>query len=286
MHVASKIVGSLVLTAGLATAASAELVYGITQEGFLVNWDSASPATIQMGSPIQGLQSNEKLVGIDFRPKTGELYGIGSFSRMYKINLANGVASQVGPVFSTPLNGSSFGVDFNPTVDRIRLVSNANQNLRLHPDTGAVAFADGDLAYGAGDANFGAAANVVHAAYTNNFDGAATTQLFGIDTGLDTLVLQSPPNNGTLSTIGPIGADVSDVGGFDISGASGIAYLTIRDAQLGKSTFWSINLVTGAGTMIGEVGGGSIITAMSVVPAPGAAALLGLAGVVGLRRRR
>lgn len=271
--------------AGSASIASAELVYGLTQEGFLVNWDSSSPAMIQMGSPIQGLQSNEKLVGIDFRPKTGELYGVGSFSRLYKINVANGVASQVGGVFSTPLNGSSFGVDFNPTVDRIRLVSNADQNLRIHPDTGAIAAVDGSLAYGAGDVSFGKAPNVVHAAYTNNFNGAVTTQLFGIDTGLDTLVLQNPPNNGTLSTIGPIGVDVSDIGGFDISGSSGVAYLTVRDSQLGKSTFWTINLATGSGTMIGEIGGGSIITAMSVAPSPGAA-LLGIGSLAMIRRRR
>lgn len=272
--------------ASLASGASAELVYGITQEGFLVNWDSATPSTIQMGSPIWGLASNEKLVGIDFRPKTGELYGIGSFSRMYKINTGNGMASQVGGTFSTALNGSSFGVDFNPTVDRIRLVSNTGQNLRLHPDTGAVAAVDTNLAYNAGDVNFGKTPNVVHSAYTNNFNGATTTQLFGIDTGLDTLVLQNPPNNGGLTTIGALGVDVSDIGGFDISGATGIAYLCVRDAQLGKSTFWTINLATGAGMMVGEIGGGSIISAMSVAPAPGAAGLLGLAVMGAARRRR
>jgi MYXO-CTERM domain-containing protein len=276
----------LAVVAGLAAGASGELVYGITQEGFLVNWDSATPAMIQMGSPIQGLGSNEKLVGIDFRPKTGELYGIGSFSRMYKINTSNGFATQVGGTFSTVLNGSSFGVDFNPTVDRIRLVSNAGQNLRLHPDTGAVAFTDTNLAYVSGDPNFGKTPNVVHAAYTNNFNGAMTTQLFGIDTGLDALVLQNPPNAGGLVTIGSIGVDVSDIGGFDISGATGTAYLVVRDSQLGKSTFWTINLATGMGSMIGEVGGGSIITAFSVAPAPGALGVLGLGVLTGTRRRR
>ena len=35
-----------------------------------------------------------------------------------------------------------FGFDFNPAADRIRVVSNTGQNLRLHPDTGAVV--DGD----------------------------------------------------------------------------------------------------------------------------------------------
>lgn len=269
----------------LGSAAQAELVYGVTQSGFLANWDSSAPGTINSGVALQGLQNNEKIVGIDFRPSTGELYGIGSFSRLYKINANTGLATQVGPQLTTPLNGTSFGFDFNPTVDRIRLVSDADQNLRLHPDTGAVVSQDGMLAYVAGDSAFGVDPNIVHSAYTNSFAGATSTTLYGIDSALDALVIQSPPNLGGLMSIGSIGVDVTDIGGFDISGSTGIAYLAILNAQLAKSTFWKINLATGQGTMIGEIGGGSIITAMTVVPAPPAVALL--AGLlVGKRRRR
>jgi hypothetical protein len=270
-----------------AGVANAELVYGVTQNGFLVNWDSASPMTINSGSAIQGLQNNETLVGIDFRPATGELFGMGSFSRLYRINTSNGVATQVGSPFSTPLSGSSFGFDFNPTVDRIRVVSDADQNLRLNPITGAVAAVDTPLSYAVSDVNFGVDPNAVHSAYTNNFAGATSTRLYNVDTGLDVLTFQDPPNGGILRTVGPIGTDVSDIGGFDISSSTGIAYMTIRDTQLNRSTFWTINLQTGQGTMVGEVGGGAIITAMSVViPAPGTLGLAGLAGLAAMRRRR
>ena len=44
--------------------------------------------------------------------------------------------------FAPLLDGTEFGVDFNPQVDRLRVVSNSGQNLRLHPDTGAVAAVD------------------------------------------------------------------------------------------------------------------------------------------------
>lgn len=270
---------------GAAGGAQAELIYGVTQSGFLANWNSTTPGTINAGVAIQGLQSNEKIVGLDFRPATGELYGIGSFSRLYKINAATGFATQVGSPLSTSLNGTNFGFDFNPVVDRIRVVGDADQNLRLHPDTGAVVANDGMLSYVFGDQSFGMDPNITHAAYTNNVAGATSTTLYGIDSALDMLVIQNPPNAGGLVTVGAIGTDITDIGGFDISGSTGIAYAVVLNAQLAKSTFWKINLQTGAGTMIGEIGGGSIITAMSVVPAPSALAAFGML-LAGRSRRR
>ncbi len=266
--------------------ASAEAVYGVTLQQTLVTWDSATPGTIASGVPIWGMASNETIHGIDFRPATGELYGLGSFSRLYKINPMTGQAAQVGANFSTALNGSSFGFDFNPTVDRIRMVSDADQNLRGHPDTGAITI-DGTLSYVAGDPGFGVNPNIVGAAYTNNFKGATTTTLYVLDAGRDMLCIQNPANSGNLISVGGLGTDVSDFAGFDISGLTGIAYATIRDVNLNKSTFWTINLATGQGTFVGEIGGGSIITAMTVaIPAPGAAAIAGLSGLALLRRRR
>jgi hypothetical protein len=36
--------------------------------------------------PITGLQPSESIVGIDFRPATGQLFGVGSTSRLYVID--------------------------------------------------------------------------------------------------------------------------------------------------------------------------------------------------------
>lgn len=263
-----------------------ELVYGVTLNQTLVSFNSNTPATLLSGVAISGLQANESVQGIDFRPATGELYALGSFSRLYRVNTTTGAATQVGGVLSTPLNGSSFGFDFNPTVDRIRVVSDVDQNLRLHPVTGAVASVDGSLAYVAGDPNFGANPNVVAAAYTNSFAGALTTTLYVLDTHLDILAIQNPPNAGGLVTVGSLGTDLSDMASFDISGTSGVAYAAVRDVLLARTTFWTINLSNGSASMIGEVGGGAILTAMAVVPTPGAATLLGLALISTSRRRR
>lgn len=269
----------------LAPAARAELVYGVTLDQTLVTFDSSATGSILRGVAISGLQANETIRGIDIRPATGELYALGSFSRLYKIDATTGIATQVGSPLSTPLNGSQFGFDFNPTVDRIRVTSDAGQNLRVNPITGAIASVDGSLAYVAGDSGFGMAPSIVASAYTNNFAGATSTTLYNIDSLRDALVIQNPPNNGGLVTVGFLGTDITDMAGFDISGATGVAYMSVRDVNLARTTFWTVNLATGQGTMLGEIGGGSILTAMTVVPAPGSLAVLG-AGALTMRRRR
>ncbi|NUQ51621.1 MAG: DUF4394 domain-containing protein [Phycisphaerales bacterium] len=134
---------TLVALAALATplgssARAGELVYGVTENQTLISFDSNAPTTILSGVAIWGMAANEQVRGLDFRPATNELYALGSFSMLYKINAMTGMAMQVGSgTFAHTLNGSSFGFDFNPVIDRIRVVSEADQNLVLHPDTAA-----------------------------------------------------------------------------------------------------------------------------------------------------
>lgn len=274
------------LAASLGAAAHAgELVYGVTENQTLVSFDSTTPTTILSGVAIWGMAANERVRGLDFRPATNELYALGSFSMLYKINAMTGMAVQVGSgTFAHTLNGSSFGFDFNPVIDRIRVVSEADQNLVLNPNTAASTNATA-LFYGMGDMNEGMNPNVVGSAYTNSKKGATSTQLYGIDSNLDILVKQAN-SAGTLTTVGSLGVNVSDQVGFDISGLSGIAYASVQDATLGQSTFWQINLNTGAAMMVGAIGGGSQVGCITVVPAPGAMGALAGVGVLALRRRR
>ncbi len=259
--------------------AAAESIYGVTEEQFLVSWDSAMPGNLMSGTPITGLQNNETILGIDFRPATGELFAVGSSSRLYTLSTTTGAATMVGVgPFSPPINGSSFGFDFNPTIDRIRFVSDVNKNYVLNPNNGAATEVT-DVFFPAGDANAGVDPNVAHSAYTNSVSGATTTQLYGVDAGLDLLVTQAN-SAGTLGTVGPLGTDVTSTGGFDISGATGVAYMAIEDSATSRTTFWTVDLMTGLGTAVGEVGGGAIITAIAVAPIPEpTGALLTLAGI-------
>jgi hypothetical protein len=274
--------------AGLAAPALAEITYGVTANQTLVTFDSADPSALLSGMAIWGMQANERIAGIDFRPATGQLFALGSFNNLYTVDPNTGGVTTVGAgTFAPGLNGSSFGFDFNPTIDRIRVVSDANQNVVLNPNDG-VSSQVTPVFYAAGDPNEGADPNVLASAYDNNVLGAVTSQLYGIDTGLDILVRQAN-SAGTLTTVGSLGVDLGDIASFDISGVTGFAYASVEDTALSRSTFWRIDLGSGAATLIGEIGGGAVVTSIAVapaIPAPGVASLAGVVALVGGRRRR
>ena len=101
----------------------------------------------------------------------------------------------------------------------IRVTTVAGSNLRLHPQTASFSVTDRDLQYAATDPHAGANPNVVGSAYTNSFNGSRATVLYDIDSNLDILTIQNPPNAGTLYTVGSLGVDTTDNVGFDVSGA-------------------------------------------------------------------
>ncbi len=234
-------------------------VYAITTDSRLISFDSANPGTVLTSQPISGLASGETISGIDFRPANMQLIALGSTGRLYRLDTATGGATALGGTFSTPLSGSSFGFDFNPTVDRIRLTSDARQDLRLNPNNGAVAAVDGALGFATADVNNAAVPNIVASAYTNNFANSTTTTLYNIDATLDLLVTQNPPNAGTLNTIGPIGVDATAQTSLDIlSDALGndIGFMSIG------SNLYLVSLSSGSATLIGSLG--ASVTAIAV----------------------
>jgi hypothetical protein len=203
------------LAADIGSSATNLTVYGLTTSNQLVRFNSSRPNTILSTVAITGLSGGENLLGIDFRPANGQLYGLGSTSRLYSINTTTGAATEIGSPGAFTLSGTDFGFDFNPTVDRIRVVSNTGQNLRLNPVDGTLTGTDGTLNPGT--------PQVTAAGYTNSFPGSTTTTLYDIDSGNDTLYIQNPPNTGTLVPVGPLGINIDGVNGFDISNGSNTA---------------------------------------------------------------
>ncbi len=221
--------------------------YALTSDSKLLLLNANNPSTITSSVTITGLQANESILSIDFRPSTGQLYGVGSSSRIYVIDQKTGVSRAIGSAAFTPaLTGNVAGFDFNPTVDRIRLVTTGNQNLRLNPETGTVATADGNL-------NGVTGATINSVAYTQNRAGATTTVLFDIDVTNNKLLKQDPPNEGKLSEVGSLGIDVEDAGGFDISpdGTTALAAFSVG----GKSGLYIIDLNSGKASKIGNLTG-------------------------------
>ena len=197
------------------------------------NHHSPSPINSAM---ITGLQSGETILGIDFRPATGQLYGLGSTSRIYVINPMTGAARMIGATPFTPaLTGTIAAFDFNPTVDRIRVVTNTGQNFRLNPETGGLAFTDGSI-------NGQSGAMISAVAYSDNYAGTTTTTLYDIDPVSDKLYKQDPPNAGTLVTIGSLNLDVQGEGGFDISPkGNALGIFKVNNV----STLFEVDLSTG-----------------------------------------
>jgi Ca2+-binding RTX toxin-like protein len=256
---------------------------GLTSTDQLVTFDSATPGTTSNPVAVTGLGASETLLGIDYRPATGQLYGLGSTGQLYTLNATTGAATAVG---STPLTltGTNFGFDFNPQVDRIRIVSDADQNFRAVPGTGAAVTPDDtNLAYATGDANAGANPNVAAAGYSGNVASTASTTLYVIDTTLDILATQGSgpgvtpvvsPNTGQLSTVGALGFDATDTASLDV-GEDGVAYAALVQNGSSASQLYTVNLTSGAATSVGAVG--SNLTLKGIAAQPVARTLFALA---------
>nr|WP_315216409.1 DUF4394 domain-containing protein [uncultured Duganella sp.] len=241
-------------------------VFVLTVSNKLLSFDRATPATIRTTATVTGLQAGENLLGIDYRPADGQLYGVGSTGRIYTLNGATGAATLKSTLAAdsadtsapfTALAGTEFGVDFNQAADRLRIVGNTGQSLRVNVDTGA-ATTDGSI-------NGGAANTAVNAAaYTNSFAGTAGTTLFVVDAVNGTLYTQNPPNNGTLASPVALGVAATSVAGFDIDARTntGYAVMTVGGAR----NLYTINLGAAANpaTLVGAVGASEDLRGVAV----------------------
>lgn len=274
-----------------AAPANAILLYA-TSGNDLARFDSGATGVVT-SVPVTGLQAGESLVGIDVRPANQLLYAVGSSSRLYTINPLTGVATQVGSAGAFTLNGTSFAVDFNPVPDRIRVISNTGQNLRLNPNDGALAATDTAITP--------AGVTITGAAYNHNGVGAATTTLYALDAtnGVLTTVgsINGSPNSPNGGIVGPtigslgLGTALDPRIGFDITGVNDETHFA-SILTGGTDKLYSINLSTGAATLVGTIGTGTTVysglTAATAVPEPTGLTFvaLGTTATAFARRRR
>jgi hypothetical protein len=244
------------------------VAYAVTfAGGNLLIFNPDIPANV-VSKPIQGLDATDRVLGLDFRPSTNQLYALvgksqtddrgfsqRTFERLYTINPATGEAT-LATTLSVLGSGSSGGFDFNPVTDQLRLIKGNTENWRVNPDNGVVT-QDALLNPGT--------PFITAAAYSNNFAGATSTTLFDIGgaslftTSNLQLWRQDPPNAGTITSIGSLGVD--GAGGtyhFDIGGTSNTGYALLYElprngATTGPTKLYTINLATGAATLLGEV---------------------------------
>lgn len=271
--------GAAIMLAPISIA-HAEKIAGLTTDGKIVTFDSSTPMTIASSFSITGLTAGDRLLGLDMRPANSLLYSVSQTGRVYTLTTA-GIASLVTTLSTIP-SGGSFGVDFNPVPDRLRIISSGGQNLRANVGTGATITDTAITRSGGG------AITLMGTAYTNSVAGRAaptSTRIFGIDSVTDALMTSDAPNGGVYRSVGALGVGLtsSNMIGFDISGTTGLSYLSI------DSAFYQVNLATGATRFIDTIGAGPLIgfTATSAVPEPATWGMMILGfGIVGMTLRR
>jgi hypothetical protein len=243
------------------------VLYATDSKGNLLQFNSRSPRHVR-SKAITGLPTGVVLSGIDFRPATGDLYALGSDKVVYRVNVATAIAVAEGPAFEAApdaLNSGNIGFDFNPTVDKIRVTSDAGDNIRLNPDEGNLLSKDTVLTP--------AGVQVVGSAYTNSsFTAFATrptvTELYALDIApsKDRLWIQRPANAGTLIMPVSLGFDIGPNAGFDIVGSDSVGNLGyVAGTRVGRSSaeLWRVDLATGKTRSLGRIGNGVTITGLA-----------------------
>jgi hypothetical protein len=282
MHLRSLLAALGLVLLAAARAAAIE-VFGVGA-GMEVNqvfvFDTATPGIFN-GSGLNGLVTGDVLVGIEVRPASGGVLALavggGGVTRLYRIDMVTRTATPIAFSFPGTFGATTFGMDVDPVTDSVRIVNNlasdgpgGNSNsFRLDPDTGALLGVDPDLDFtGPG----GGSAPEVAIAFS------ASGEAFGIVSGSDRLVRNGGAGSGfeTLQDVGPLGVDTSAVAGFDIGGSpeQGFAVLDVG----GATSLYTIDLATGAATLVGNVANGSFdLTGIALARAP---TLLGAAELI------
>ncbi len=269
-------------TLGAAPGAFAQPAVGLVGGGAndaLVQFDTATPGTVTSSRAVTGLVGNERLEGIDYRwiplaadaatGATPGLFGLGvdgTTAHIYKIDPATAVATVVNAAnVLTVSAGANFGFDFNPAVDRIRIVDDADKNLRANPNNGILAGNDTALTPAAQGVSAAAYDRVNIAPAT----AGASTTLFAINPTTDQLqtiggINSTPsPNGGVLNTVGALGINAATGDGlnFDIA-FDGTAYATAVVG--GQPGLYGVNTTTGAASLIGTTT--QTLSGLAIVP--------------------
>jgi hypothetical protein len=257
----------------------------ITANNAILRFNTAAPTTATT-VPLTGLVAGEVMEGIDWRPQTGQLFGIGvnasvgtGSATLYQIDPQNGACTSVGAAGGIANGAGSpidlahpggIGFDFQPTTDRIRVVTSNGLNFHIDPNTGAVGGLDGAIT-GLPNGSTGVTAAAYTNSYAQAFDGLRYTSLYTLDPTSHKLFMQGPfdvggeshgmlvyLNNGVATPL-----DFGAVNGFDIppivsvnapdAPATGNGYAVLK---VGVATnLYRLNLATGGATQLGQVGG-------------------------------
>lgn len=246
----------------------------------LAAFPMAFPTGFEPPVDIAGVLAGDTLVSIDRRPQNGFLYGLGYNAaagtvQLYSLSSNTAVATPIGTtgrfvdadgetVRIGADDSTVFGIDFNPTVDRVRVINSAGQNFRMNPNSGA--FIDGAPTTAGtqmdGPVN-GPTMSLNETAYTNSAPSVTVTTQYGVDATIDALCIQNPPNAGTQTMCQPLSVPVETVQGFDIppsvrvttsnSPATGLGVAVVRASGRTQDELVMVDLSDGTVTTAGPI---------------------------------
>jgi hypothetical protein len=221
-------------------------IFGLTCANQLVLFGSGNPEELQRQIQITGMNAGSVMVGIDFRG--GDLYGVGTDSRVYTVDTLTGAATAVGGAFSPALTGEHFGMAYDAGHDVLHVASvESNQSLEINPTSGTVTAARPELAYAVGDEHQGANPALAAEAY----HGSA---LYGVESNENTVVMASA-ETGALTTVADLAFNVYLCSGMDID-TDGTAYAALGTDS--GSELYTIDLGSGAPTYLGDIAGSPV----------------------------
>jgi hypothetical protein len=202
----------------------------VLRAGQIAAFSTLYPQGVSADRAITGLTAGQVLETIDRRPTNGWLYGLGRDAatgaiQLYVVHPLSGAVTPIGTPVTFVAGGNpvvdtgTLEMDFNPTVDRIRVVTSTGLNFRMNPVTGAGVDGDTNTPGTQMDPVINGEAMIVDAAaYTNNQSeiGGLTT-LYTVSAFNDELYIQNPANAGTQTLPVAFSGVIDAVHGLDIS---------------------------------------------------------------------
>lgn len=233
----------------------------VTAGNKLLTFNHGTPGTLDSGMSIWGMPAGESIVGIDYRTSDGQLYGLGNKGHLYLLDVKKGMAKAKATLHGesfTALEGGAFGFSFGPG-EKLRVVSDAGQNLSVDPDSGAVQV----------DASLDTAkVSAVAAAYTTVPNGPFPPTLYVLNSKSKDGEIASTlaPAGGKLLAVGALGSEIGKAGGFDVRGneSEGVAYAAAAAPDATSSKLYLVKLSAGSAKGLGTIGGGEKVVGLAI----------------------
>lgn len=237
----------------------------------LVRFTASNPGTYDRIADVTGMGAGEKIIAMDVKPSTGELYALSDAKKIYTVNTINGAATLVS-VINEPWDIAEVpvvGFDFNPNDETLRIVGgDADGNATVTPGATNINFTVDPSTNPATVTVLAAPQQLpfklTSVAFTNNVPNTQSTAYYGIDSEnnrlftVDTNTSAVPGTNPGRVTFSRnlTGITATNIGGFEIVGSPETAYVMRSDGS--NSYVYTLVLSTGAAAQHGAGAIGSL----------------------------